>query len=749
MKKTIVVIISILLSFLQLSAQDPYLDSLNTALKKAKHDSIIIGLNYKIGQFFSLQNSDTCMIFFNNALETCDKNLKNFKNQDGKTTGEILVLKTDVLQSAGVYYNNTGVYDMAGKYFLKSLIINKVLEKLPDSSLSHQGRLGKSVANMNLGNVYYYQGVYDKALEHYQNTLKYYEEIIQKGDESKVPPAKRSMGMVCSNIGGVYYNLKTYDKSIEYHQRALKAFTELDFNRGIAYSYNNLGLVYYQFGIEEPETIKRFEHLDKALDFQQKSLDLKLPLGDKKGVSGCYNNIALVYVDQGNILKDINEKNDKYKKAIEYSLKALALFEELNDVNAMAMVYGNLSYLYVNLSGIESGSQKNPAFLKDAVLNGEKGLIMAQKINANQLVCDISKHLQLAWKYLGDFKKAHYYLELHMASRDTMFNEEKTRALAEMETKYVTEKKQLQIEKLENEKLLQNETIARKEAETRKQRIIIYFSVAGLLALLLLVFMIFRLFLMKKKANRILTTYNQEILQKNEEIATQRDEIAAQRDLATNQRDIIAKQQKDIKDSIRYAFQIQSALFPTDEDLRLILKDYFIFYRPRDIVSGDFYWVNKFGNKIIIVASDCTGHGVPGAFMSMLGIAFLNEIVSKENITNPAQILNRLRENIILAMKQHGENVKQQDGMDAVAITIDRQAGTLDFAGANNPLYIVTGGLSLVTGDANQQPATSNQQLIELKGDKMPVSIYARMQPFTNHTIPIDDGDLIYIFSDG
>ena len=343
---------------------------------------------------------------------------------------------------------------------------------------------------------------------------------------------------------------------------------------------------------------------------------------------------------------------------------------------------------------------------------------------------------------LGKAEEGFRFLELFISLKDSCDNEESMRMITEMQTKYESEEKEK-----ENKLLaLDNEL---KKSENEKQRTAIIYMIAGLVVVLIFSVLLFRLLRQKQAANRILARKNIEIAQQKEEILTQRDEIAAQRDLATDQRDVIAHQQRDIKDSIRYAFQIQSAIFPNDEDMRIILRDYFIFYRPRDIVSGDFYWVNKIGNKIIVVASDCTGHGVPGAFMSMLGVAFLNEIVGKENITNPAQILNRLRENIILAMKQNSENVKQQDGMDAVAITIDRQAGTLDFAGANNPLYIVTGGLSLVTGDANQQPATSNQQLIELKGDKMPVSIYARMQPFTNHTIPIDDGDLIYIFSDG
>ena len=358
----------------------------------------------------------------------------------------------------------------------------------------------------------------------------------------------------------------------------------------------------------------------------------------------------------------------------------------------MAIIFENLSYI--------EKKKKNYTGSADLL---ERALILSDSIGDAGLRIDILKSMAENYLMMPDYKKsAEVYRELYNY-KDSIFTNDLSEQLSEMQAKYEAEKKDKEILELQKNQELNEKEIAR-------QKIVRNFIVGIAVLILLLLGGSIYAFLEKRKANRILAQKNEEILQKSEEISTQRDEIAAQRDLATNQRDIIAHQQKDIKDSIHYAFQIQSALFPTDEDLRLILRDYFIFYRPRDIVSGDFYWVNKSGNKIIIVASDCTGHGVPGAFMSMLGIAFLNEIVGKENITNPAQILNRLRENIILAMKQHGENVKQQDGMDAVAITIDRQAGTLDFAGANNPLYIVTGCSSLVTGDANQQPATSNQQ---------------------------------------
>jgi len=202
--------------------------------------------------------------------------------------------------------------------------------------------------------------------------------------------------------------------------------------------------------------------------------------------------------------------------------------------------------------------------------------------------------------------------------------------------------------------------------------------------------------------------------------------------------DAIAKYLKEIElkneqitDSINYAKRIQSAILPVDEQLCEILNDFFIFFRPKDIVSGDFYWARQVGEKIIIIAADCTGHGVPGAFMSLFGVAFLNEIIGKENITVPAEILDRLREMIISSLGQ-GTGTGIKDGMDMAIISIHSKQNKIEFAGAYNPLYLVRG-----------------EELIQIDCDRMPVAIHIRMDKFTNHELDIEKNDRLYIFSDG
>lgn len=211
------------------------------------------------------------------------------------------------------------------------------------------------------------------------------------------------------------------------------------------------------------------------------------------------------------------------------------------------------------------------------------------------------------------------------------------------------------------------------------------------------------------------------------------ESILVHLDVIEKQQHKIEKLNENITASINYAKRIQSAIMPNEEEVKSILKDYFILFKPRDIVSGDFYWIDIIENKIIIMVADCTGHGVPGAFMSMLGISLLNIIIKENQEYVPANILNRLRDAIITMLSQTVKNNDRKDGMDASLCTIDMNTKKLQFAGAHNSLYIVRKG-----------------ELIELDADKMPVGIYTKeMRPFTNHEIEIKEGDIIYMYSDG
>ncbi len=313
---------------------------------------------------------------------------------------------------------------------------------------------------------------------------------------------------------------------------------------------------------------------------------------------------------------------------------------------------------------------------------------------------------------------------------------EKNRAIERQEQEIVIQKKTIAIQEQEvaeqktvlkeqqQEIGLREELIAERDVQIgeneekiaiqleaiQKQKLVIIASIVALILLLGLAYFIFVNYKNKKRANELLE-------QKNIKITAQRDQIAYQK--------------KHITDSIHYAQKIQRAILPSME-LFSDEIDHFVLYKPRDIVSGDFYWVDKVGNKLVIIAADCTGHGVPGAFMSMLGVSLLNEIIRNRKILAPHEVLNNLRIMVIDSLGQRQAGTEVKDGMDMTVTVIDFDNDKLYFAGANNPLYLIRNG-----------------QLTQYKADKMPVAIHAVMDEFSLVTVHLEKGDAFYTFSDG
>ena len=224
-----------------------------------------------------------------------------------------------------------------------------------------------------------------------------------------------------------------------------------------------------------------------------------------------------------------------------------------------------------------------------------------------------------------------------------------------------------------------------------------------------------------------------EVVEQKEEIETQKEEIEAQLDLATLQRDTIANQKDQILDSIYYAERIQAAILPPTSLLAEHLREHFLLFRPRDIVSGDFYWTTEKNNKLLVAVADCTGHGVPGAFLSLLGISSLNEIVNRSRSLEPHKILELLRERLIRSLHQTGTRGEAQDGIEIALCVIDLKNNTLDYAGANRPLYLLR-----------------DEAVEQIRPDRMPIGIYEQeLVPFSSQRMELKKGDCLYLFSDG
>ncbi len=341
----------------------------------------------------------------------------------------------------------------------------------------------------------------------------------------------------------------------------------------------------------------------------------------------------------------------------------------------------------------------------------------------------------------------------------------------------------IQESKIDKQKQVLNDQLAK----IKMQNLIIYLGILIIILVVIASLYIYRSYRIKKKTNKMLEQKNEEIMLQNEqilqqkeeieaqrdEIEMQRDEIVKQKDVAIAQRDEITLQKQEITDSIRYAQRIQLAVLPPVGVLENIApNNYFILNLPRDIVSGDYYWMVNFHEYSIVAAADCTGHGVPGAFMSMLGVSFLNEIMNKlidekHPVPKANEILMKLREKVIKSLHQTGAEGEQKDGMDIALYVIDHKTNKLQFSGANNPFYLIKNNPTTLfktqTGEheikyllkgkedtAMPLLEESNYYLIEIKGDKMPIGIHTDLDAvFTNNIIQIEKGDTFYIFSDG
>jgi serine phosphatase RsbU (regulator of sigma subunit) len=298
-----------------------------------------------------------------------------------------------------------------------------------------------------------------------------------------------------------------------------------------------------------------------------------------------------------------------------------------------------------------------------------------------------------------------------------MFTKESSAQIAEMNTKYDTDKKNKEIELLKKESEIEH---LNQEAEKSRNSIIRNSLIVGCLFIFILAIVLYNRNQVKQKANIALADKNKSIEEQKEQIQFQHAQLE--------------HKNKEITDSINYAKNLQLAILPPDNQVKRLLPDSFILYKPKDIVSGDFYWVEEWGDSILVAAADCTGHGVPGAFMSIVGNNLLQQAVNVFGLTKPSLILNNVNKNISRMLHQSEETSSVKDGMDIALISIEKGTRKLEYAGAFNPLWIIRNG-----------------EIVEVAPDKHPVGAFLdeELKQFTNHELELQKGDAIYIFTDG
>lgn len=702
---------------LKASAQDQFLiDSLKNVIAVTKDDTNKVKLFYSLGSQYRNTNIDSAIYFYQQALDVAE-NIKSLE-----FTAQCLI-------AVGASFQRRELYDKAIEYLERALRISEEIgdkHKMSVSALNigickhEQGfydiavdyyfkaietasevdyKQGEARGHNNLGIAYYDQGDYVKSIESYLQALKINEEL---GD-------RRNISACLTNIGAVHQEQRSYDKAFEYYQKALTVNEELDNKEGMAICYINSGNI-----------LNKQTFYDKAIEYYNSGLKLFEEAGNKKGIAGSNQSIAEINVTMGD-----------YDKANEFYLNALRLYEELGDRMGIANI--ELGIANLNISRIDSlpasGVQKL-RYLDQVVAYGTMSIENAREMKLLPIMKEAAKTLMKAYTKLGDYKKAMEFAGIFIAAQDSMFMEEKTRAIQEMNARYETEKKQQQIELQESQLIARDATI--KQQKTFRNALI-----GGLAAVTLIIVVIANAYRQKRKDNKKIIEQNEKILKTNEELK-QLNEITNRQNQELKELNEITNQQKEeIISSIQYAKKIQSAVLPPETYITELLNENFIFYKPKEIVSGDFYWVRQVKHYVIMVAADCTGHGVPAAFMSMLGISYLNEIVQRREITQANQVLNELRKEIKHSLRQTGKREESRDGIDIALCIIDTKTNRMQYSGAYSPLYVISNN-------------NGESVLKEFKADQMPVGVHFSIdKSFTNHEIQLEIGDTLYMSTDG
>jgi tetratricopeptide (TPR) repeat protein/serine phosphatase RsbU (regulator of sigma subunit) len=589
--------------------------------------------------------------------------------------------------SIGKIHANQGRYAEALEAYQKALTIR---ERIGDQQ-------GIADCYGNIGNIHAAQGQYAEALEAYQKALIIQERI---GDQ-------QGIAACYNNIGNIHYAQGRYAEALEAYQKALTIQERIGNQQGIAISYNNIGLIHTYQG-----------RYAEALEAFQKALAIRERIGNQQGIATSYNNIGVIHENQG-----------RYAEALEAYQKALAIRERINDQRGIALSYTSIGTLY-----------QAQGLYPIARSYFQKALTIAQSLGLQDLLDDIYLHLAQTDSALAAsglthlWKSAYLHHRLYTAYKDSVRNEESIRKQAQLESQYEYDKK-IALLKAQQEKERALAAAQLRQRETQRNLSLLALSIA------LLGLVTFAILYRKIRQQRdLIQKQAEEIQQKNLALEQYNAELKAinqaleeSNRIIQQQAETLSEKNEEILDSIRYAERIQRAILPSPEKWQRLFPESFLLYMPRDIVAGDFYWLEETERYIFLGVADATGHGVPGAFVSIVCANALYKAVLEEGLESPAQILWRVRE-VVVSQLTHAEE-KVKDGMDIALIRFAKEdRSRAVFAGANRPLWIVNA-----------------EGLLEVAGTRQPIGYVEEPKPFEEVELMLGSRKpaMVYAFTDG
>jgi serine phosphatase RsbU (regulator of sigma subunit) len=618
--------------------------------------------------------------------------------------------------------------DLALQYALRA-------EKMAGSNKKELAR-----AILNHGIAVYYLDEYDEGIKLAKKALAIY---VKLNDE-------HGQGIANNIIGEIYVYTAKYADALSYLSKSRNQLEKTNDKNNLARCNNNMGIIHKnQYNLNEALTYfkRAFEIGDNYRKGDASLYMGQVYLGQKKFTDAeksfreaikyaKINNDQYVKADALEGLGQVNTFFGKHDEAKSNFLDALAIKEEVEDQQGISIVCNGLGNLFLQSDAAEN-----------AFIYFSRSVQIAEKIQTKEELKNAYLGISNTFHLMGNDKLAYENLDKYNKINEEILSEEASKKLGALE------------ESLAAEKRKQEEAFKEKErkakAEQEKFMLRIYFLIGGIILLIFAfaAWSMYRRNQLKQKANEKLTALNREI-------TAQKDEIEKQKNATEIQKHIIEEKNKEITDSINYARKIQFAILPKEEEFTTAFPDSFVLFKPKDIVSGDFYWFTKVvadssnsrresgdgprtekdfidttsNPEIYIYATcDCTGHGVPGGFMSVLGTSLLNETINEKGISKTGQILDRVRDKLITEMKQTGVEGENKDGMDLVLICYDLKNMTLTYSAANNGFYIIRNG-----------------EMLEFVADKQPIGYYGdAMKPFTENVVKLQKGDCVYTFTDG